>query len=447
MTVSTTANRVVGIGNGATTVWNYSFIIPDATQAVVQLTDRTTGVVTTLTGAQYSITGIGNPLGGTVTYAPALTTNQTITIQRIVPLTQTVDLDNQGAFHPSVVEGSLDYLTMVTQQLNDALSRAFVGSPNGVLTVEMGGYRLVNLGAPVAANDSARMADVIAAQITTNQVPTPLLADVGKWLKATGVGAYAWNTISVLSSQISDATAAGIALLTGANAAAQRTSLGLGSLALLNTVTNTEVTANTLTFSKFARSGSVGQVWTSGGAGADPSYVGAMTRLGGGSVSGVATLDIAIPAGYSRYILMIDDAVPVTNNNGFAMRFSFDNGATYKSAAADYFYAMNYWNTSGVGGGFDSSTGTTSYINVGSSTTGLSNTAGLVNSYAIDIWAAAASKRPCVQFRTFNNGSGSTFQAHGAGGSIYNGPLTNVRLFFSVGGNISTATWTLYGVY
>lgn len=44
------------------------------------------------------------------------------------------------------------------------------------------------------------------------------------------------------STDISDSTTAGRALLTGANAAAQRTSLGLGSLATLSTITSAEIT-------------------------------------------------------------------------------------------------------------------------------------------------------------------------------------------------------------
>lgn len=441
MTVSTTANRVVGIGNGATTVWNYSFIIPNATQAVVQITDRTTGAVTTLTAAQYSITGINNPVGGTVTYSPALTTNQTITIQRIVPLTQVVDLDNQGAFYPTVVEGSLDYLTMITQQLSDSLSRAFVGSPNGVLTVPMGGYRLENLGAPVNPSDSARISDVQAAQAVANAVPTPILADVGKWLKATAVGNYAWTTMSIIALEISDATAAGIALLTGANAAAQRTSLGLGSLATLSTVTSAEVSANTLTFADFQRTGSVGQVWQSNGAGADPSYVGSMTLLASGTVSAVATLDLTLPSGYKLFKLFLNDYRPVTNAVSLCWRVSVDNGATYISTA-NYGYVQVIATTvsagaAGEGHATSQAQGIIGYVT--------DNSANGINSVVADVWPATATSFPTVlsvgaQLTGAAYGVLTNFGTYGATGRI-----TNIRLYFS-SGNIQTATYALYGV-
>lgn len=191
-----------------------------------------------------------------------------------------------------------------------------------------------------------------------------------------------------------------------------------------------------------------GYVLREGGSGADPSWVGGVTRLNGGVVSGAATLDISLSSGYSRYILLLDDVVPVTNNNGLGLRFSFDSGSTYKSAASDYFWAYSYWNTAAAGGGFDSGTGggPTTHINMSASTTGLSNTAGLINSYIAEIYPGAASKRASVFVRAFNNGTSVTVHSHGAGGSIYNGPLTNVRLFFTAGGNISTCAWALYGV-
>lgn len=445
MTITTSTNRVVQYGNGATTVWNYSFLIPDATEVVVQITDKTTGVVTTLTALQYSISGLGNPAGGTVTYSPALTTNQSITITRILPVTQTVSLSNQGAFYPAVVEGALDYLTMVAQQVSDSIGRALQISPNGVNTIDAQNNRIINVAAPVATTDAARIADVQAAQATGNQVPTPVLGNVGQFLKATAAGAYAW--VAFVSSNISDATAAGIALLTGANAAAQRTSLGLGTLATLSTVTATEVTANTLTFAKFQRTGSVGQVWVSGGAGADPSYVGSVTLLASGSVSAVATLDLTLPTGYKRFMLVLDGLVPATNNNGLAARFSFDNGSTYKSGATDYIWALNYWNTAATGGGYDHSTGSRTYINVGAFSTGLINTANQQDSYSLEIYPGTASLASTVLFRCLQTGLSNWAQSHGAGASTNAfGQATNFRLLFSAGGNISSGIYALYGV-
>lgn len=441
MTITTSTNRVVQYGNGATTIWNYSFLIPDATEVVVQITDRTTGVVTTLTTLQYSITGIGNPSGGTVTYSPALTTNQSITITRILPVTQTVSLSNQGAFYPTVVEGSLDYLTMVAQQLADSITRALQISPNGVNTIDAGNNRIINVAAPVATTDAARIADVQAAQATANAVPTPVLADVGKWLKATAVGSYAWTTISVLSSQISDATAAGIALLTGANAAAQRTSLGLGSLATLSTVTATEVAANTLTFAKFARSGNVGQVWASGGAGADAAYVGGYTLIDSQTKSGVATVDITLPAGYKYFKLFVREVIPASGGSDLYLRISQNSGGSY--ATTGYDYGQNFTNaTSGTTGFYSgSSITTTAYLlmQIPQASNGF-------NFSEITVFPGNASRVPKILSNTNWITTGSALLSATGGGQSGSavGAATNLRLLMS-SGNISLA-YELYGV-
>jgi microcystin-dependent protein len=51
-----------------------------------------------------------------------------IVIERVMPLTQETDLLNQGAVYPQAIEDALDYLTMITQQLQDQLNRAIIFS-------------------------------------------------------------------------------------------------------------------------------------------------------------------------------------------------------------------------------------------------------------------------------------------------------------------------------
>lgn len=449
MTISTTSNRVVGVGNGATTIWNYGFLIPAADEVVVQITDLTTGVVTTLTTLQYSITGLGNVAGGTVTYTPAIGVNQTITIQRILPVKQTVSLSNQGSFYPTVVEGALDYLTMVCQQLSDALSRAIQSSATGAPTIDAGGNRIVNVGAPVATTDAARIGDVQAAQATANAVPTPVLGDVGKWLKATGAGAYAWTTLAAAA--ISDATAAGIALLTGANAAAQRASLGLGSLATKNSVGSgdiddlsivaADIAANTLTFAKFQRTGSAGQVWASAGAGADPGYVGGMTLIASGSPSAVATVDLTLPSGYKYFKLIVREVIPATNNTDLYLRVSQNNGAAY--LATGYDYGANVTNATA---------GTTSFFSAATiSTTGILLAQALPNANGynlieITIFPGTASRLFRANYSAgWVSATPATISQIGNGqygGAV--GVATNVRLIMS-SGNVSLV-YDLYGV-
>jgi hypothetical protein len=134
MTISTTSRRSIGLGNGATTVWPYAFLIPLASELSVIYTNPNrdaidplgTGVV--LNPATYSVTGIGNPAGGNVTYplsGPAVAAPITITVLRTIPMTQPTTLQNQGASYPLVTETAMDNLEMQIQQINEIFLRTF----------------------------------------------------------------------------------------------------------------------------------------------------------------------------------------------------------------------------------------------------------------------------------------------------------------------------------
>lgn len=119
MTIATSAFVAVGLGNGVTTVWPWAFLIPDAGSVQVIYTDPS-GNATVLNPALYSITGLGNPSGGSVTYpltGSPIANGSSLAIKRNVPLIQPTRLVNQGGYFPEVVEGALDYLEMQIQQV------------------------------------------------------------------------------------------------------------------------------------------------------------------------------------------------------------------------------------------------------------------------------------------------------------------------------------------
>lgn len=126
MTIATTSNKVIGQGNAATTNWPFTFLIPDAASLVVLYTDAT-GLITTIPAGQYSVAGLNDPNGGSVTYpisgAP-IAVGSTLTVLRTVAYTQTRSIRNQSGFFPDVYEAALDYLTMQTQQINETLDRS-----------------------------------------------------------------------------------------------------------------------------------------------------------------------------------------------------------------------------------------------------------------------------------------------------------------------------------
>lgn len=125
MTIGTQTVKIVVLGDGATTVFDYNFLIPAPDQAALYLTDGA-GLTSLVDPAQYSIAGCGNPAGGSFAYplsGSPLAIGQTLTLIRTVPYQQPTDLANQGAFYAEAVEGGLDIVDMQVQQLAELIGR------------------------------------------------------------------------------------------------------------------------------------------------------------------------------------------------------------------------------------------------------------------------------------------------------------------------------------
>ena len=114
-------------GDDVATNFPYGFEIPNADSAVVELEEISTAIYTTLTTGQYSIAGLGDVAGGSVTYNPGtpLAATHKIHIGRDTLKTQAVTVSNQAAYFPDITENVWDRLTMFTQELAAEMSRAF----------------------------------------------------------------------------------------------------------------------------------------------------------------------------------------------------------------------------------------------------------------------------------------------------------------------------------
>ena len=137
MTISTTASSVTLGGDGVTTVFPFTFIIPASGDEVITLTDIN-GNATVLLPTLYTVSGFDNPTGGTVTYpltgSPILS-GSTLTISRILASVQGTSLTNQGPYLPTAVENALDYLTMLDQQIENEIGRVItapLSDPEGL---------------------------------------------------------------------------------------------------------------------------------------------------------------------------------------------------------------------------------------------------------------------------------------------------------------------------
>ena len=126
MSLSSTTNKVIYSGNGATSVWPFSFPVLEADHLAVIFTDGD-GLETVLPASVYGVDGIGDPAGGSVTYplsGDPIVAGTRITLLRTVPYTQTTVLSNQGGYYPEVVERRFDQIYMALQQLEERVSRA-----------------------------------------------------------------------------------------------------------------------------------------------------------------------------------------------------------------------------------------------------------------------------------------------------------------------------------
>lgn len=123
-------------GNGITVNFSYTFRVDTSSQLAVYLVDssgtRTLQVETT----NYTVTGVGDDDGGTVTFITPPATGETVYMRSNYQLTQLTDFDSQGGFFPDVHESAFDKTTFLIQQLNDSVSRSVRTSsddPDGVL--------------------------------------------------------------------------------------------------------------------------------------------------------------------------------------------------------------------------------------------------------------------------------------------------------------------------
>lgn len=128
MTVNTTTDRARFDGNGAQTVFPYTFPILEDSDLEVRLIDSA-GEVTILTiDTNYTVSGAGTDVGGNVTTIGGASPEigEQLFIIRKVPNLQPTDFKNQGRFFPRTHEKSFDRVCMQVQQL--AARMPFAGS-------------------------------------------------------------------------------------------------------------------------------------------------------------------------------------------------------------------------------------------------------------------------------------------------------------------------------
>jgi hypothetical protein len=127
MTVETQVNFVIYDGDDSAVNFPFTFPILDVAHLEVRERDTTTLVQTVVSTSNYNVTGTGNENGGAVVYDVAPATGIQVIIARLLPLTQDLDVLNQGGFYPESVEQEFDISEMQIQQLQEQLNRSVKG--------------------------------------------------------------------------------------------------------------------------------------------------------------------------------------------------------------------------------------------------------------------------------------------------------------------------------
>jgi lysophospholipase L1-like esterase len=122
MTISNTA-RTAGpfAGNGVAKNFPFTYKVFNREDVLVAITDTSTAVETTLTlDADYTVainTDQDTNPGGVITTTNPLPVGTTLAATSNIPITQTLDLTNQGGFYPKAISNALDRITIQLQQV------------------------------------------------------------------------------------------------------------------------------------------------------------------------------------------------------------------------------------------------------------------------------------------------------------------------------------------
>lgn len=283
MTVASSTARVSYSGNGSTTGFsvNFYFLANSHLQVILRAANGTETVQTL--GVNYTVSGAGNPAGGTVTFGTAPASGVTVVIIRNVPLTQQTDYQANDPFPAESHETALDKLTMLAQQLQDGVDRsiklsrtntmtsteftvgaadrankilAFDASGEIAVTQEIGTYRgNWSSGTAFQQRDiikdtsNANIYICLVAHTSSGAQPISTNTDSAKW-------ALLVDAATATSSATAAATSASAASTSATNAATSATNASNSASAASTSATNAATSATNASNSATAAAGS-----------------------------------------------------------------------------------------------------------------------------------------------------------------------------------------------
>lgn len=203
MSVSSTTNRVTYTGDGATSVYPYTFRVFDEDDLLVTVQLIADGTETTLTKTtDYTVDGVNVGAGGNVTLVDAaqawldgdgdLLATYKIVIRRVLELKQITDIRNQGSFYPEAHEDEFDKSRMIDQQQQDELDRsvktAETSATTGLTMPEPAATKILgwNAGGTQLQNYDNESAITMPASSVDNTLPR-FDSTTGKALQTSGI--------------------------------------------------------------------------------------------------------------------------------------------------------------------------------------------------------------------------------------------------------------------
>ncbi len=124
MTIASTDSKISYAGNGSTTVFAVPFYFLANGDLRVVLVDALGAETDQTYTTHYTLTGAGDPDGGSLTMVTAPASGKTLVILREPEITQEVQYVENDDFPASSHEMALDRLTMICQALDEKVGRA-----------------------------------------------------------------------------------------------------------------------------------------------------------------------------------------------------------------------------------------------------------------------------------------------------------------------------------
>jgi hypothetical protein len=127
MTITALPSRNEYTATAGQTLFSYTFKIFESTDLNVYVTpagqdaDDVTDIVT-----GYSVTGLGDEDGGTITLVAAASIGDLVTIVSDIPENRTTDYQDNGDFLPDTVNADFDRVVSLTKQIDEKVNRSLI---------------------------------------------------------------------------------------------------------------------------------------------------------------------------------------------------------------------------------------------------------------------------------------------------------------------------------